>query len=170
MSKKHASGKRNASYIVITIELSPHTLDALTLENAILCWETGTEDFTPSQLHPKHSCSWGEAVALRIRLPSPMRGSLSCPEKQGARQTGPRRPERSQHGWTEERVNIFRLLGKQGWSSFFCRGNRVYLVTVVCEENALICFDGSPDVPVPCEYACLVASCAKHSTECIVFE
>lgn len=144
MSKKHASGKINASYIVITIEPSPHILDdAFILENAILCWKTGIEDFTPSQLHQKHSRSLGEAAALRIGLPSPVTGGLSCPEKHGAGRTGPWKPERSQHGWTEEHVNIFRLLGQQGWPSFFSRGNRVYIVTVVCDENTMICFDGS---------------------------
>lgn len=129
MSKKHVSGKINASSIVITTEPSPHTLDAFILENAILRWDTGIEDFTPSHLHQKYSHSSGEAMALRIRLTSPVTGSLSCPQKQAARLTGPWRPERSQPCWTEEHVNIFCLLGEQGWSSFFCRGNCVYIVT-----------------------------------------
>lgn len=107
---------------------------------------------------------------LGIRLTSLVKDTLSCPYKQAARLTEPWRSERSQCRRTEERVNIFCLLGEQSPSSFFCRGNRVYIVTVVCEENAMICFDSSPNVPVKCECACLIASCAKHSTECIVFK
>lgn len=125
----------------------------------------------------KTPCSLDEASALRTqthisyeRQPQSLL-ETSC-QMDRAVETWPK-PAR----WTEERVNSLCLLGEQGWSSgfvfvffFFCKGNRVYIVTVVCEENAMICFDSSPNVPVKCECACLIASCAKHSTECVVFK
>lgn len=55
------------------------------------------------------------------------------------------------------------------WTIIFHRGNCVYIVTVVRDENAMVCFDSSPNVS-KCECACPIASCAKHSTECIVFK
>lgn len=168
MSKKHVSGKINASYIVTTINPCPPTY---------LMHLFRKMPFHAEWVALKTSPPTTQKLSRSLEARGPqesdsylLRGSPSCPSKQAARLTGPRRPGRSRHCWTEESVNIFGLLGEQERSSLFRRGNRVYIVTLVCEENAMICFDSSPNVPVKCECACLIASCAKHSTECVVLK
>lgn len=168
MSKKHVSGKINASYIVKTINPCPLHTWCICLGRCHFMLSEWHWRLRP-QTHQKFSRSL-EARGPQESDSSLLRGSPSCPYKQAASRTEPWRPGRSQHCWTEGRVNIFGLLGEQERSSLFCRGNRVYIVTLGCEENAMICFDGSPNVPVKCECACLIASCAKHSTECVVLK
>lgn len=85
---------------------------------------TGTVDFTPSQ--PPQKKPW----RLGIRLTSLVKGSLSCltntlPDWQG-------------HGDLKDLDwGTCKYLLPSWWkgcSSFFCRGNCVCIVTVVCEE------------------------------------
>lgn len=142
MSKKHVSGKISASYSVLLWH-PPHAHLMYLLWKCHFMLGHGIEGFTLSQIHQKFSHSLEEATALRNQThllweaASPAVGN-KLPDSEGQRDG----EERSQHRWTEEHVNIFCLLGEQGRSSFH-RGNCVYIVIVVCEENAMVCFDSS---------------------------
>lgn len=150
------------------------SLDVFVLENAMLYEDTGIEGFTVSQLHQKFSGSWKrpeEATSPKESDSLFVRGSLTCHWKQTVRLWGPQRLERKKPvllNW--EHVNIFCLLGEQGWSPFH-RGNCVYIMTLVCEENAMVCFDSSLayvlSVNVP---ASLPHVPNTVLTECVVFK
>lgn len=155
---------------VITTEPSPTHRMHLFWESYFLLrdWHWRFYSFPANEETP---CPLNEASALRTQTHIWQPQSLLETSFQMDRAAETRlKPAR----WTEERVNS---LLPSWWTRMitffffsFCKGNRVYIVTVVCEENAMICFDSSPNVPVKCECACLIASCAKHSTECVVFK
>lgn len=66
MGRQHVSGKISASCAVITMEPSPTHLVHL-FWKCYFMLNTGIEDFTPSQLNQKTSCSLEEASTLRTQ-------------------------------------------------------------------------------------------------------
>ena len=173
MSKKYVSGKNKCClYCYNHWTLSPPHAWCICFGKCSFMLNDWHWRLTPSQPHQKLPCPLEETSALRNQTQRLLREAVSpaltnkLPDWQGRGDL----KDASTAGLRSFHVNIVCLLGEQGWSSFLYRGNCVCFVTVVREENATICFDSSPHVPVKCECACLIASCAKHSAECVVFQ